>query len=257
MRMLTGADATAHVASFPANVLIYGPPGTKKTTDSFEAFTTNGVCRAIAMPCEDGALKILASRGMPIPAGPDETVKTWAQVEAVIGWAAQNRGQYSAVVIDGLTALSTNLYNEATATIKSKNKFDIPVKVRAQLFQLRDWIRLLGMHCVMIAHAMPPALLDGVFYPGSFQLTPKTVIGEYFGQVDTVLRVGHIQPLGRAPFRVYFTGGERWPDELATVQPPVDMHAWKVKNREGVDAAVVPADLASFLRQRQPPYVGL
>ncbi len=202
--IVTGNDAAANVAALPANICIYGPPGSQKTTDSFAAFTANGRCTAFAIPCEDGALKILASRGMPIPDHPQHTVKSWGQMQGVIEWLHKNAaGRYNAVVVDGFTPLSAYLYMEAEGQLKgSKNKFLVPTMVRQWLFSLREWIRMLGMHSVFIAHAEPPAVQDGVFYQGSFKCTPRSIVREYFGQLDTVLRVDHIVPYGQEQQRV-------------------------------------------------------
>ena len=115
---------------------------------------------------------------------------------------------------------------------------------------------MLGMHSVFIAHAEPPAMQDGIFYPGSMKLSPRSIVREYFGQLDTVLRVDYLQPLGGARTRVYHTGGSLWPQELGPMQPP-DVNQWLVKNREGCNQVVVPADLGAFLRGKQPPYGGL
>lgn len=255
--IVTGANAAANVAALPANICLYGPPGTLKTTDAISAFTVNGRCTAFAIPCEDGALKILASRGMPIPDHPEHTVKSWGQMQGVIEWLAKNAaGRYNAVVLDGFTPFSAYLYNEAEASLKgSKNKFLVPTQVRQCLFHLREWIRMLGLHSVFIAHAEPPAVQDGVFYEGSFKCTPRSIVREYFGQLDTVLRVGTVVPLGQQPVRVYYTGGNVWPDGIG--QAPPDLRHWLVKNREGCNFAAVPADLGAFLRMRQPPYRAL
>jgi len=242
----------------PANVLLMGAPGTLKTTDAIEAFTVGDKCSAFVIVCEDGALKSILGRSRVVPAHTQETVKSWAALEGAIAWIAQpeNRSRFRAVIVDGLTALSTYLYNEATATLKGKNKFDIPTAVRQRLFLLREWIRMLGMHSIFIAHEDPPAVQDGIFYPGAMKLSPRSMVREYFGQLDSVLRVAWINPIGQAPVRVYYTGGSIWPTEAGPVPPP-DLAQWLVKNREGCNYAVVPANLAAFLRMRQPPYVGL
>jgi hypothetical protein len=251
--IVTGAAAQANVASLPANVLIYGNPGTNKTTDVVQAFTSNGRCNAFVIPFEDGALKAIASRGMPVPDHPKNTVKSWSDLYQSLEWLIQHRQNYLACVLDGLTPLSTYLYNEATAK-GGKNKYDIPMMVRKQLLDLRDWIRAIGLHSVFIAHPMAPVVLDGVFHLGAPLLTPKTMISEYFGQIDTVLRVDYVQVMGQTQ-RVYFTGGAAdWPQQIP--QPP-DWRFWRTKNREGINHPIVPADLGALLKGRQPPYAGL
>lgn len=258
IEIVTGVAAEQNVAGLPANVMMYGGPGTLKTTDAFETFVVNGQSTAFAIPCEDGALKILVSRGMPIPDHPKQTVKSWGAMQDTIAHLAKTQGRYRAVVIDGYTPFSSYLYNEAQERFKGgRNKFDVPVYVRQCLFQLREWIRMLGMHSVFIAHSEPPAVQEGTFYPGSMKLSPRSIIREYFGQLDTVLRVDYLSIPGQAPVRVYHTGGEIWPSELGVLSQPVDRFAWLVKNREGCNQAVVPANLGAFLRQRQPPYQGL
>lgn len=257
--IVEGDSAYQNIAALPANVLLYGPPGSEKTTDAVRAFCSGNTCSAFFIPCEDGALKIIPARGLPVPGHVKETVKTWQQMVETIAWLGQNgRGRYRAVIIDTISTLTANMYKDLeAANASSKNKYLTPVAMRGALFQLREWIRMLGMHCVMIAHAMPPTVKDGVFYLGGPLLAPKTMIEDYHGQLDTVLRVDYLTPVGRPPMRVYWTGGNTWPAELNPLQPPVDWRYWRMKNREGVAQAVVPADLAAFLRARQPPYANL
>lgn len=258
VEIVTGADAQANVVGLPACVMIYGPAGIGKSTDAVSAFTKNGACTAFAIPCEDGALKSIAARGLPVPDHPKHTVKSWEHMVEVIGWLAQNRGRYNAVIIDGISPFTSYVYKAEEDRLKgNKNKFMVPVAVRGYLFQLREWIRMIGMHAVFVAHASPPAVLDGVFYPGCPAFSPKSLTHEYVGQLDTVLRVDYLTIAGRPPFRVYYTGGEVWPESLGLLSQPPDWRAWRVKNREGVNQAVVPADLGAFLRTRNPPYAGL
>lgn len=258
VEIVTGAAAQTNVANLPANVMIYGGPGTAKTTDACAAFTKDGRCNAFYIPCEDGALKIIAARGMPVPDHPKETVKTWQQMVDTIAWLVHHRQNYSAVVVDTVTTLTTNMYKDFEEKNKgNRNKFQTPTDMRTCLFSLREWIRALGLHSVFIAHALTPAVLDGVFHKGGPLLQPKTLIENYFGQIDSVLRVDYVHVPGRPPVRVYHTGGEIWPQELGLLGQPADQHLWRVKNREGVNQAVVPADLGAFLRSRNPPYAGL
>lgn len=256
--IVTGAAAQANVLGLPANVLLYGPAGTLKSTDAAQAFTSNGRCNAFCIPCEDGALKPIAARGLPVPDHPRQTVKSWGAMVESIAWLSQNRQNYTGLIIDGYSPFTSYIYREAEEQHRgNKNKFQVPVQVRNCLFQLREWIRALGLHTVLVAHAMPPVVQDNIFYPGGFSMSPKTLVGDMFGQIDTVLRVDYITPLGRPPMRVYWTGGEIFPQELQPMQPPGDWRAWRAKNREGVAQMIVPADLGAFLRARQPPYVGL
>ncbi len=258
IEIVTGAQAQANVVSTPANVLLYGGPGMKKTTDSYEAFFKDGRCRAFFIPCEDGALKSIAARGYPIPDHPRDTVKTWTQMTETIAWLAQNRDKYVAGVIDGFSTFCNYVYKELEARFAgNRNKFAIPTEMRAVLYNLREWIRQIGLHSVFIAHSAPPAVLDGVFYAGGPAMVPKTMTDNYFGLLDSVLRVDWLTIPGRAPMRVYYTGGEIWPESLGTFGMPQDVRSWRVKNREGCNQMVVPADLGAFLRSRTPPYPGL
>lgn len=255
--IVTGAAAEANVVGLPANVLLYGGPGIEKTTDLVRAFTVNGRCNAFVIPCEDGALKTIKPRGLPVPDHPEKTVKSWAAMEEAIGWLAQNRQNYTAVAIDGFSAFTSYIYKEAEEQHKgSKNKFLVPVQVRNCLFLLREWLRALGLHSVLVAHPLPPAVQDGVFYQGGFSMSPKSLIGDFFGQLDTVLRVDYIALPGQSPQRVYYTGGQEWPASMTMSQPP-DWRFWRTKNREGCGSAIVQADLGAFLRARQPPYAGI
>lgn len=258
IRILTGQDAQANVAGQPCNVMLYGPPGTLKTTDAVAAFIRDGRCNAFVIPCEDGALKPILARGWPVPDHPERTVKTWSDLQETIAWLAPNRQRYTAVIVDTVSTLTTYLLKEAEAQgVGSKNKFAIWSLMRTYLFSLREWIRMLGLHSVFIAHASPPSVADGVFYRGGPLLSPKTMMEQYFGLVDTVLRVDHVAVPGQGVSRVYWTGGEVWPQALGMLGIPPDSRAWAVKNREGCAQAVVPADLGAFLRARQPPYAGL
>ena len=259
--VVTGAAAHANVVGLPANVLLYGPGGLGKTTDAVAAFCKDGRCNAFVIPCEDGGLKGPAARGLPVPDHTLQTVKSWTHMQHTINWLANYRQNYTAVIIDGLSTLTNYMYREATETIKTKSKWDIPVWVRNNLFYLREWIRALGLHSVFIGHALPPAVVDGVFHAGSPLMQPKTMINDYYGMLDTILRVDHVLPaatgqLGAPPVpeRVYFTGGYAWPEQYAQ---PHDWRMWRTKNREGCNQAIVPADLGAFLRARQPPYGGL
>jgi len=238
--------------------MLYGPPGSEKTTDAVRAFTRDGRCTAFVIPCEDGALKPIAARGMPVPDHVTEPVKSWSAMSQAIGWIAQNRQNYSAVIIDTISTFSAYLYRDVEKQYEgNKNKFLIPTTCRNYLYLLREWIRQLGLHSIFVAHAMAPAVLDGVFYRGGPLLTPKSMIEQYHGQIDSVLRVDTLALPGRPPFRVYWTGGELWPQELGVLTQPPDWRSWRTKNREGCGAAVVPADLGAFLRGRVPPYAGL
>lgn len=258
--IVTGADAQQNVAGLPANVLLYGGPGLGKTTDAVATFCVGNRCNAFVIPCEDGALKAPAARGLPVPDHPREPVKSWPQMCEAIGWLNQNRSRYTGLIIDGFSVFSTYLYKAAQSEVKSSNKYDIPLLVRSQLLTLRGWLRALGLHSVLIAHPIQPGFQEGVFYQGGFSLSPKSLIGEYFGQTDTVLRVDYVTPPAVVggppppPSRVYFTGGTDWPASF--VQPP-DWRWWRTKNREGCNSAIVDADLGRFLRARQPPYGGL
>jgi len=252
IEIVAGEDAYRNVAGQPANVMLYGPPGTLKTTDAVAAFS-----RPFVIPCEDNGLKIIAARGLPVPAHVKTTVKTWMQMAETIAWLYQHRQHFSALILDGFSAFCGYIYKEAEDQHRDKkNKFAVPTQVRAQLFSLREWIRQIGLHSVLIAHPLPPVVQDGVFYQGGFSMAPKTLIGDFFGQIDSVMRVDHISLPGQPPQRVYFTGGTAWPEGWGMAQPP-DWRFWRTKNREGCASAIVPADLGAFLRARQPGYVGL
>lgn len=260
VRIVTGADAQANVAAQPCNVMLYGPPGTEKTTDAVRAFVSNGRCNAFMIPCEDGALKPILARGLPVPDHPEQTVKSWGSMQEVIGWLYHHRQNYTAVIVDTVSTWTMYVYKEVEAANSgNKNKFAIPTTMRAYLFSLREWIRALGLHSIFIAHASPPAVHEGVFYRGGPLMAPKTMMDQYFGLLDSVLRVDHVavpgqlgQPGGQ---RVYWTGGDQWP--FGGLGMPPESRAWLTKNREGCANAIVPADLAAFLRARQPPYAGL
>jgi hypothetical protein len=140
------------------------------------------------------------------------------------------------------------------------NKYAMWNTIRGHLLSIRNGCRSLGIHVIYIAHEAPPWTDDARnFHPGGPQMSPKTMIQQLVGGVDTVLRVGRINN-----HRVYFTGGSEWPPAMGLAPPP-DMWNWYAKNREGVNQAVIPADpggawntgLLNFLRARRPPYAGV
>lgn len=259
IEIASGADAVANIAGQPANVILYGPPGSGKTTDAITTFCKDGKCSAFVIPCEDGALKPILARGLPVPDHVRSPVKSWSEMEQAMAWLWQNRGRYSACVIDGLSTFTTYLNKEIEEKYAgSKNKFIVWTTMRNCLYMIREWLRAIGLHGVFTCHAMSPVVQDGVFYLGGPMLSPKTMIESYYGLVDTVLRVDHLTIPGKPPTRVYWTGGLDWPSELGPLaQPPPDWRGWRAKNREGCGRAIVPADLGAFLRSRTPPYPGL
>lgn len=266
VEIFTGDAAYANAAAMPANVLLYSDPGMGKSTDAVAAFCRDGRCHAFVAQCEDNAVKAPVSRGLPTPEH-SGTIKTWEDMYQTCAFVQQHKSRYSAIIVDGFSIFSSNLYKQAQETIgkSAKNKFEVPVFVRTKLIEFRGWLREIGLHSVLIAHPVQPTMQDGLFFPGGFSVTPKSLIGDYYSQTDTVLRVGYVYPTQPAtpplpgtpppePTRVYFTGGQAWPEQFA---PPPDWRLWRTKNREGCNAAIVPADLGAFLRSKQPPYGGL
>jgi len=257
IEVVSGAAAVANVASECFFLMLYGPPGTQKTTDAVQAFARpDGSNGAFFIPCEDGALKPILARGLAVPDHPREVVRTWEGMCEAVAFAAANRNRYSAVIIDTLSTWTANVYKHLEDTHKgNRNKFAIPLQMRQYLYQMRIGARNLGLHVVMIAHAQPP-MYDpetGAFKShGGPLLAPRTAIDLFYGEVDSVLRVDSLPVLGGRQ-RVYFTGGEEWPPGIV----PADAHLWRAKNREGCGLAVVPADLGAFVRARKPPYSGL
>lgn len=263
VEIFTGDAAVANAVSMPANVLMYSGPGLGKSTDAVAAFCKDGRCTAFVAQCEPNAIKAPISRGLPTPEH-SSVIETWEDMTAVCNFLWNNQTRYSAAIFDGFSVLSSNLYKQAQETVKSKSKWDIPVFVRTCLLQFRSFLRSLRLHTIIIAHAIPPGVQEGVFYQGGFALQPKSLINEYFSLTDTVLRVDYASPMPPAnalpnavppaPVRCYFTGGQQWPEQF--VQPP-DWRFWRTKNREGCNDAIVLADLGAFLRGRRPPYAGL
>lgn len=262
IEIVTGEAATANLAALPANVLLYGGPGLEKTTDAVRAFCVDGRCTAFVIPCEDGALKPILARGLPVPDHPKQPVKSWIEMQETLAWLGQNRDKYRAVIVDTISTFTMYLNKEVERQFEgNRNKFMIPTAMRNYLFILREWCRHIGLHSIFIAHGAPPQVQDGMFFPGGPLMAPKTMIEQYFGLIDSVIRVDNVTVPGmnnNKPFRVYWTGGKEFPKELGGLfQPPPDWQLWRTKNREGVGSAVVPADLAAFLKSRNPPYLGL
>lgn len=254
--IVQGQQALDNLTSQPANVLLYGPPGSEKTTDAVKAFVQGDRCTAFVIHCEDGALKGIVPRGLPAPDHTEAPVKTWADMTEVMNWLGKNRQHYTGVIVDTVSTFTMYLYKEVEEQLKgNKNKFLVPVTMRNCLFAIREWIRGLGLHSVMICHALEPAVLDGVFHRGGPLMAPKSMIDNYYGLIDTVLRVDYLEGFGSRQ-RVYWTGGSNWPSGAPGVMPP-DAGSWRCKNREGCGDAIVPADLGAFLRGRKPPYLGL
>jgi hypothetical protein len=257
IEIVSGPAAIANVANERFFLMLYGPPGSQKTTDAVKTFARpDGTNGAFFIPCEDGALKPILARGIPVPDHPKDVVTTWAGLTEAVVYAGQHRNKYTAVIIDTISTWTSNVYKDLTENFKGKNRYDIPVAMRKMLFDLRVGARGLGLHVIMIAHEMPPQydfetnLFKG---PGGPLLQPKTAIELFYGAVDTVLRITSVQT-GLTRSRVYQTGGETWPPG---VMVPGDSHLWRAKNREGCGNAIVDADLGAFLRARQPAYAGL
>ena len=258
IEIVSGQAAVDNLAGLPANILLYGPPGSEKTTDAVRAFCKDGRCSAFVITCEDGALKPILARGLPVPDHTKSPVKTWQDLSDTMGWLAQNKGRYNAVIIDTISTLCAYLYKETETKFENnKNKFLIPQMMRNYLYVLREWCRWIGIHCVMVGHAAGPEMRDGVLYRGGPLLSPKSMIEQYHGLIDTMLRVDFVQIPGmnsNRPVRVYWTGGNDFSTLGNLFQPPPDWALWRTKNREGVNDAIVPADLHAFLARRTPPY---
>lgn len=260
IEIVTGSDAAANVASEPCNIALYGGPGLQKTTDAVAAFCRDGRCNAFVVSCEDGALKPILARNLPVPDHPRRPVKTWQDMYEVLMWLGANKHRYNALIVDTLSTFTTYVAKDLEKQFEgNKNKFAMWAVMRNILFTLREWTRQLQLHAAFICHTMAPEVKDGVFYPGGPAISPKTMINEYYGLLDTVMRVDYItMPMSNTPVRVYWTGGTEFPKELGPAfQPPSDWRYWRTKNREGCNQALVPADLGAFLRMRQPPYAGL
>lgn len=255
IEIVSGADAAANVAGEPCNMVLYGPPGSGKTTDAVTAFTRDGRCTAFFIPCEDGALKPILARGLPVPDHVKTPVKSWDDLVAAMTYVASARGRYNAVIFDTLSTWTANVYRTLEAG-KPKNKFEIPVTMRNMLYTIREGCRNLGLHVVYIAHEQAPWYDENGAFKGRGGplLVPKTAGDQFYGVIDTMLRVGMVGGLG-APSRVYFTGGPEWPQGAGL--RPADLDLWRMKNRDGCGLSVVPADLGAYLRARQPPYLGL
>lgn len=258
INIVSGAAAAANVAAEPCNLILYGPPGIGKTTDAVSAFTRDGRCNAFFISCEDGALKPILARGLPVPDHAQAPVKTWDDLCEVMAYVAANRHLYSAVIIDTMTTWTANVYRQLEAN-KPKNKWEVPTQMRNMLYSIREGCRNLGLHVVYIAHEAAP------YYDeerkqhvgkGGPALSPKTAFGLFQGVIDTILRVHTLQlGFGGSLQRVYSTGGPDWPKEAGA--RPSELDLWWAKNREGCASAIVPADLGTFLRGRVPPYAGL
>lgn len=268
MEILSGDVAAAAVAAEACNLMVYGGPGLGKTTEAVRAFCKGGRCTAFYVQCEHGALKPIAARLAVDPelAMPD-TPKDPAtgQVLTVVGWeplwaclvhVAQNRGRYNALIVDTLTAWTTSTTEQLKAQgFGGKNGWAVPMQIYSYLDALRTYARQLGIHIVYTAHARAPGVQDGVFYQGGPETSPKRAGSYFYGAVDTMLRVDLMQIAGQVQ-RVYYTGGLEW--DMSTLgMAPASWQQWFQKNREGVQQAVVPADLGAYLRARKPPYPGL
>ncbi len=250
LEVVTGdAAASANVAAESMFFMIYGGPGSGKTTDVVQAFGR----KAFFIQCEPGALKPVLARGIAVPDHTKHVVQTWEDLTAAIAYAGQHRDKYNCCVIDTITTWTACVYKQLETKYKG---WAIPVAMRNMLLTLRDGARQMGMHVVMIAHALPPKYSETgqLEQKGGPLLTPKSAQGLFVPLVDTMLRSETITA-GASSKRVYFTGGPTWPSEAGL--PPADLHLWHVKNRDGCEAAVVPADLGAYLKARKPPYGGL
>jgi len=264
IEIVEGEAAVANVATQPINCILYGGPGLEKTTDAVRLFTTpdGSACTAFVIPCEDGALKPIAARGLPTPAHTRAPVKTLGEMNETMEWLGKNRNRFNGVIIDTISTFSMYAYKELEAQFKdNKNKFLIPLHMRNMIHTLREWTRYIGLHCVMIAHEAAPEVREGIQYLGGPLLAPKKVIEETHGLIDTLLRVDRMEVApGRGLERIYWTGGMRVPQGVSPMLNPVLAYGsskFRVKNREGCAEMIVPADLRAFFAGRRPPYPGI
>lgn len=249
IEIVSGDAALANVAQEPFFLMLYGGPGQEKTTQAVQAFGR----KAFFIQCEPGALKPIVARGLPVPDHTKHIVQTWEALTEAVAYAGQHRDRYNAVIIDTISTWTACVYKVLESKFKG---WAIPMAMRNMLLTLRDGARNLGIHVVMIAHAMPPQYSEtgAMTAKGGPLMTPKSAQNLFVPLVDTMLRVDTLTG-GGTPQRVFFTGGPEWPQGVGLA--PTDLHLWHVKNRDGCAAAVVPADLGAYLRGRQPPYVGL
>lgn len=255
--IISGEAAAAAIAAEPWNGMLYGGPGVGKTTQAVEAFTRDGRCTAFFVQCEEGALKPILARGSVIPDHPKGGIVVgWDAMYACFEHVHNNRGRYTALIVDNLTAWTANTEVALKAQGYGKrNGWEIPIMIRDYLITMRRFGRQLGVHIVYLAHAREAYTEDGFAYLGGPALYPKKAASLFYGAVDTMLRAGYLQA-GNKINRVFYTGGLEWPVEYG-MMPPADLLHWFQKNREGVQPAVVPADLGAYLRARRPPYAGL
>lgn len=254
VQIISGAEVAARVAAESVNLMLYGDPGTRKTTDAVEATIKDGRSRALYIPCEPGGLKSVVAQGLPAPDSFPHVVTTWEELAKGVEHAMKHRDRYDWVIVDTLTAWNASMVRAMEAT-KQRNAWDGWKEIKKALIYLRDGCRAAGLHIIYIAHGTPPTMDEkGTFWAGSPSMQPKSAIKEFVGGIDSVLRVGYLTTMGKTT-RVYYTGGEAWPDGLGA--QPLDLRAWYAKNRDGVNWACVPADLSAYLKMRQPPYPGL
>lgn len=250
LEIVSGDAAQAAVANEPLFLMLYGGPGTGKTTEAVATFGRS----AFFIQCEPGALKPIVARGLPVPDHTKGVVQSWEDLSGAVAFAGQHRDRYKAVIIDTITTWTATAYKQLEAKFKG---WAIPIAARNMLLGLRDGARALGIHVVMIAHAMPPRFDDKgtLLSKGGPLMTPRSAQDLFVPLVDTMLRVDTLQT-AQGPQRVFFPGGTNpWPQTLGL--PPADVGLWWCKNRDGCNEQVVPADLRAYLQGRQPPYVGL
>lgn len=250
LEIVSGDAAHAAVANEPMFLMVYGGPGTGKTTEAVATFGRE----AFFVQCEPGALKPIVARGLPVPDHTKGVVQTWDDLAAAVAFAGQHRDRYKAVIIDTISTWTATVYKQLEAKYKG---WAIPVAARNMLLGLRDGARALGIHVLMIAHEAPPWYDDKgeLKALGGPLMTPRSAQGLFVPLVDSMLRVSTLRTTA-GPQRVFFPGGMNpWPQGLGL--PPADMGLWHVKNRDGCNEQVVPADLKAYLQARQPRYVGL
>lgn len=252
IEIVSGAAAIANVAAQPFNLMLYGGPGVGKTTEAVKTFMVGNECSAFVALADENGLAALPAAGLPIPAHTARPVHTYEDLcEAAV--EADKRG-FTGLIVDSLTTWTTVMYPVLQRTLKTNNKWAIPVEMRTKLSDFRDGCRNLGIHVIYVAHAQPPFTDDaGNFNYGGPALTPKTAGALFYPRIDTMLRMDRLLAANRIQ-RVFYTGGVDWPVGLGPM--PSDILMWFQKNREGCNDAVVPADLKGFLSGRQPPYKG-
>jgi len=169
--------------SEPAVVVVYGPSGMGKTTDTLFSFPMG---LFFALP---GALKPSLRVVGWDPHAAGQVVPVTDLDAAVQALRQVKPGTFDAVVVDDLSLLAERTMQNLEAKYAgSRNMFALWDSLRDTVIRFREAARACGLHVILNAHERQPETKDGTFFRGGPALPSKTLTERIPHIADTVLR---------------------------------------------------------------------